>query len=220
MVNETSPFSVLVEQRLAVLGSNAFAAEQAAGLPQDAIRNIIRSQKKEGPSISRAKEICDAIGLEFYIGPKRELRGFAEGDGPSEMTKAEALRGGYLPIPWLDASTRKGSSPFAVAQSWLASNGLAPNHLRAIEPKDAHLAFPFEGKPVAIIDTVAAQRGSSHFWAYRDGTTISISRAAFDDQIVVLFSANDDGPIRIERRGASGAVQLLGKVVWIGGKVT
>lgn len=170
-------------------------------------------------SFQSLSELARVLGLECYFGPKRELRGFSEGGETSDLSKNEALRGGYLPIPWLDASARKGSSPFAMAQSWLASNGLAPDHLRAIEPTEVHLQFPFEGKPVAVIDTVAAQKGTSHLWAYRDGATTAISRAAFDSEIVVLFPDGDDGPIRIVKRGAQGAVQLLGRAVWIGGKL-
>lgn len=219
MVNEPSSFSVLVERRLEALGTNAFAAEQAAGLPQDAIRNIIRSVKKDGPSISRAKEICDAIGLEFYIGPKRELKGFAEGSSDADIARAEALRGGYLPIPWLDATARRGSSPFAISQSWLASNGLIPDHLRAVEPKEVRLPFPFQEKPVAVIDTNAAQRGMSGLWAYLVERAVVVSRAAFDAELAVLFSGTDEGPIHIVKRSAPGDIQLLGKVVWLGGKI-
>lgn len=218
MIGDASSFSVLVERRLEALGTNAFAVEQAAGLPQDAIRNIIRSVKKDGPSISRAKEICDAIGLEFYIGPKRELSGFSEPSRHGDLSTPEALRAGYLPIPWLDATARAGSAPFAILQSWLASNGLVPDNLRAVEPRDIHLPFPFEGKPVAVIDTVASQRGTEGLWAYRDGPAVMISRAAFDADVIVLFPGGEDGSIRIVRRTGPGNVSMIGRVVWLGGK--
>lgn len=219
MTKEISSFSDLVEQRLASLGTNAFAAEQSAGLPPDAIRNVMRSQKKDGPSISRAREICEAIGLEFYIGPKREMLGFAEPAQPSDLSKVEALRGGYLPIPWLDATTIRGSSPFAISRSWLASNGLTPDNLRAVEPITVHLSFPFDGKPVALIDTAAPRRGSANIWAYRDEKGIQLGRAAFDGELVIVFSADNQGPVHIHKKSTPNGIVMLGLVVWIGGRV-
>ncbi len=40
-------FAMLIEERLKALETNAFAVEQRAGLPADAIRNVLRSQKKK-----------------------------------------------------------------------------------------------------------------------------------------------------------------------------
>jgi phage repressor protein C with HTH and peptisase S24 domain len=65
-------FGKMVEERLQALKTSAFAVETQAGLPQDAIRNVIRSEKKSGPTLTRVEEICDALGLELYIGPRRD----------------------------------------------------------------------------------------------------------------------------------------------------
>ena len=65
-------FVALVKERLLALDTNAFAVEKSAGLPPDAIRNVIRSEKKSGPTLSRVDEICQALDLEIYIGPRRD----------------------------------------------------------------------------------------------------------------------------------------------------
>ena len=49
-------------------GSNPYRAAVAAGLPDDAIRHVLAGHD---PKASRLSEICDALGLEFYVGPKR-----------------------------------------------------------------------------------------------------------------------------------------------------
>ncbi len=49
----------------------------AAGLPRDAIRSILDGHE---PKLSRVADVCDALGLEFYIGPPREW-GLAGGAG-------------------------------------------------------------------------------------------------------------------------------------------
>ena len=49
-------------------GTNPSSIARAAGLPQRALYNVLHGHV---PSLNRAVEICDALGLEFYIGPKR-----------------------------------------------------------------------------------------------------------------------------------------------------
>ena len=72
MVDVATNFAEMIETRLNSLGQNVFAAEKSAGLPVDAIRSVIRDDGKRAvPKITRAKEICDFLGLEFYIGPPR-----------------------------------------------------------------------------------------------------------------------------------------------------
>lgn len=211
------PFSDLIEQRLLELNSNAFAVEQAAGLPADAIRNVIRSKTKDGPTISRAKEICDALGLDFYIGRKSDSRGFAEDDSTGGFAGAEASKAGFLPIPWHEAAKRKGSAPVALLQSWLATASLIPDFLKAIVPTSIQISLADSKNTVAVIDTSSPRKGSSGLWCYLDGATIGVCRAAFSGDVTVLFPAEDDGgEIRIIAKPTPPAFQILGKVVWLG----
>lgn len=43
-----------------------------AGIP---VRSLMRILEGHAPSIERAAEVCEAIGLELYIGPPREIGG-------------------------------------------------------------------------------------------------------------------------------------------------
>lgn len=215
------PILSVIDDALARAGLSDAAASKLAVGNYALIKNMRAARGDDKRySFQSLSELARVLGLECYFGPKRELRGFSEGGEAQDLTRVEAIRGGYLPIPWLDTQTRKGSAPFAILQSWLASNGLAPDHLRAVEASEVHLPFPFEEKPVAVIDTVAAQKGSSHLWAYREGSVINVSRAAFDSDLAVLFPGGDDGPIRLVKRSAPGDVKLLGKVVWMGGRIS
>ncbi len=47
---------------------NPYRAAVAAGLPADAVRHLLAGHD---PKASRLSEICEALGLEFYVGPKR-----------------------------------------------------------------------------------------------------------------------------------------------------
>ena len=61
-------FRELIDRVLGGQGVSAIAAARAAGLNRDAIRSV---QRGRSPSLGRVAEICNALGLELYIGPAR-----------------------------------------------------------------------------------------------------------------------------------------------------
>ena len=61
-------------EALADRGLSTRAAEARAGLPTRSIQGALEGHV---PSVDRAAEICDALGLELYIGPPRGPRAAA-----------------------------------------------------------------------------------------------------------------------------------------------
>ena len=57
-----------IRRVLAVRGVTASGVAVAAGLPRRAIQNVLEGHE---PRLDRAKQICDALDLELYIGPRR-----------------------------------------------------------------------------------------------------------------------------------------------------
>ena len=66
---EANEFEAIIRQRLSDNRDTAIGAARSAGLPRDAIRSILRGHP---PTLPRAAKICDALGLEFYVGPARD----------------------------------------------------------------------------------------------------------------------------------------------------
>lgn len=65
-------FSRQIEARLKELGENAYSFEQKMGWPADALRSVLRKDAKRArPNLERVQTLCDALGLEIYIGPPR-----------------------------------------------------------------------------------------------------------------------------------------------------
>ncbi len=87
-------FADLLDEELKRRGVSPIRKALDAGLNRDAIRSVLRGRV---PSVDRAAEICDALGLEFYIGPPRNESGAqpAEHSPPSGESAAaivEAVR--------------------------------------------------------------------------------------------------------------------------------
>ena len=62
--NTNMDFAAMVRQRLEAMDTSAITAAEAAGLPRDAIRYVLRGH---APSLDRAAEICEALGMELVI---------------------------------------------------------------------------------------------------------------------------------------------------------
>lgn len=168
-------------------------------------------------SFQSLQELARVLGLECYFGPKRELKGFSEKGSDGDLGRPEALRAGYLPIPWHEATARRGSAPVAFQAAWLASEGIAPDFLKAVIPDELQLSVALAKNTVAVLDTSAAQKGASGLWCYKDGSAITVGRMAFAENVMVLFSdADSDGPVRIIERPAPRTFTILGKAIWLG----
>ena len=79
-------FRAVVKRQLASRGQSAIVAARAAGLNRDSIRSVLRGRS---PSVDRAAEICDALGLEFYTGPPRRAADHGTG-GPVPGSRVQA----------------------------------------------------------------------------------------------------------------------------------
>ncbi len=187
MENIQNTFADLVKERLKALNTNAFSVENVAGLPPDAVRNVLRGTKKDGPSISRVKEICDALGLDIYIGPKRET---------APMPQITLDRTDYVSIPVHDA--------------WLSAGpGIANARPNIID----HLAFRHDW--LSRIGVSASQSclarvmGDSMFPTLSPGDMVLLdtsrtdppvrNRAAQDKRRPMIWALLDDGQARIKR---------------------
>lgn len=62
-------FAATVRRRLVEKRQSKHRAAVDSGLPQDAIRSVLKGHR---PRLDRVEEICDALGLELYIGPRRD----------------------------------------------------------------------------------------------------------------------------------------------------
>ena len=114
----------VIRQALAEKGTTAYRASLDAGLPGNAIRYALEARATKS---DRLAEICDALGLEFYVGPPRAQPPAARGSvlSPAALhdleTGARALNrvvadAGGDPVPddlWPVLAARKGGAATA-----------------------------------------------------------------------------------------------------------
>lgn len=212
-------FSDLIRDRLGELRLNAFAAENAAGLPPDAIRNVLRSEKQAGPTLARTKEICDALGLEIRIAPKQVMARLDATQGGHLDAGGNGPPSGFLTIPWAEPALGSGSAPVCFSRQWLEDHDLKPDFLQAALPDQVDVDGFEALDTLALLDNRAGLRVGHGLWCYRLKGRVRVSHVTYSGQITVLHGARpEDDPVVVEGAAAN-QVAILGKVVWLGQSV-
>lgn len=216
-----SPATILqiVEDRRKELGlSQAEVSARAFGRNDNAaIQNL---KKGASPSIDRVEALARALNLEVYFGPKRHASGFSDGDMASDLGRAEALRAGYLPIPWHDRARRNGSSPVSFAREWMSDHDLAPDTLAAVQVERSTIGLPMRGELLVVVDRAASRNAAPGPWAYLVAGKVHLSDIEFRPTVTIIHRYGEDGSTWLLFDTERDQITPLGRAVWIGGLTT
>ena len=87
---QPAQFAHAVRERLRETGQSLHGAAVSNGLPRDAIRRVLEGHV---PGLNRASDICDALGLELYVGPPRDEAATPDVAPDWAMEMQEGLQG-------------------------------------------------------------------------------------------------------------------------------
>lgn len=219
MEHVESDFSKIVAERLSDLGQNAYAIEKAYNLPPDAVRNVLRGAKKSGTPLNRAREICVALGLEFYIGPPRDT-------GPVEQVILDT--DDYIAVPRLDVRLSAGPGAhngppdeldrIAFRRDWLKRLNVRPQDAVLVEISGDSMSPGLRHGDIALVDRgrQIVRSGQVYALTDKDGSTRVKRVDIVPGEGYVLRSDAPEHPADI-RFGIDGkAVRIEGLVVWSG----
>lgn len=151
---------------MAALSKRAFGSEKIT-----AVQDLKRGSS---PNLERVSALCDALGLELYIGPKRERESavvFAEREvekiDPSIDGSPEALRLGYLPIPFaIEDKAHRGAGPIAISRSWISDQGLDPATIACAAIPDDAMAPSIAPGDLLLLDGSTCPSQEAAVFAY------------------------------------------------------
>ena len=217
-------FAKAIQNQLAEMGTNAFAFEKRAGLPVDAVRSVIRDDDKRAiPRITRAKQICDALGLEFYIGPPRDIPSTAHPSNPGDFANIPLFDAGLSAGNGQVNATEVISGHLAFRKDWLARIGVSPHNAVLARASGDSMQPTIWANDVVMIDTARKEiqvrnpgsdrRRSSIFAVIDDGEARLKRIERPSEEQVLLLSDNPD--FRPELASAA-TISVIGKVVWWG----
>jgi len=210
-------FADIVAERLQQLGKRAYAVEKEYNLPPDAIRNVLRGAKKAGTPLNRARQICDALGLDFYIGPPRE-------DGRIYTTEIDGEE--FASIPRYDAQLAAGGGAFndegeptstlAFRRDWLARSGISPTSAYILSVRGDSMRPTLYDTDLVMIDVRRKQVRNRRIYAFvdRDGEARIKRLEAIPGRMILLLSDNPDHETELREGRDMDSLQMLGEVVW------
>jgi len=223
------PFHEIVKARLDELGENAFSMSAKTGIAYDKFRNILRKDERRADAkLETAREICAALGLEFYIGPVRE----------TEPVEHMTLDGAdYAHIPLHDAMLAAGAGAFngteavvdtlAFRRDWLQRMGVSASTARlarvcgdSMQPSLWHgdmILIDTRANEPAIRSRETRDQRRSPIYALIDNGEARVKRIErpSPDQMM-LISDNPDYPPELRQAADLKAMTIIGRVVWWG----
>lgn len=209
----------LVQQRLAELGTNAFAFERAHNLPPDAIRSILRGGKKSGTTLNRAQMICEALNIDFHIGPPSH-------PDPSKVT---VIKGSdFTAVPRYEAELAAGDGAsngdqdtvvetLAFRRDWLKRLRVSPSNACLVKVRGDSMEPLLHDQDMVLIDRSRRMVRSGKVYALVESGAARVKRLERpDDNTLVLRPDNPSYPLEFRRGADLETISILGQVVWSG----
>lgn len=122
----------------------------------------------------------------------------------------------HVAIPWHELFQLAASAPIALASDWIAAQGLSASALRAAPIERAVMQVELAGTMLAIVDTSAPRAGGPAPWAAIIDEKTMLAEIEFHARSMVMPRLMTNGKSVTLWDDERQAVELLGRVVWLG----
>ena len=186
----------------AATGARRF--EQARGLRPWALRGLLDPDRRQVPSVDRAAEICDAVGLELTIAPRRPaveadesgaLRAVVEGavkaqidalraevaarppEAPAATRQVEVVEIAAAAGGGAEAADERAVGVLAFRRDWLDEQGLDPTRCMVIRVHGASMEPTLPEGARILVDRARRERRARRLYVLRTGDGLVVKRA-------------------------------------------
>jgi SOS-response transcriptional repressor LexA len=190
-----------------------------------ALQNI---KKGSSPSVDRVAALATALGLDFYLGPKRET-------APVPLVTLDATDYASIPLheAWLSAGPGSENSGaniidhLAFRRDWLARIGISASQSCLARVSGDSMFPTLSPGDMVLIDTsktdpqirsrAPQDKRRPMIWALLDSGEARIKRIERPNSgTILLISDNPDHPPELRTGHQLDQLKVIGKVVWWG----
>lgn len=217
MENTESLLQKIEAKRLELGWSQVEVSERAFGRSDNsAISNMKRGS---APNFDRVSQLCAALDLELYVGPKRDV-------GPVEQVLLEGTD--FAPVHRLNARLSAGHGAqngepaiietLAFRRDWLAKMNVDPAAAVLVKVIGNSMQPGLHDGDLALVDTTQRPIRSGHVYAFTDidAQTLVKRIDTLDGEGLLLRSDNPDFPPLARLGEDANRVIVHGRVVWSG----
>lgn len=212
MISAEELYTLLDSRRVELGFSQTDVGRKALGQNDGSVLQNIR--RGAMPRFDNLQRVCDVLGIRIRLERPDQAAGVFREQASEYYAGDEALRSGYLVLPWRWPAKGKGAVPVAFSSEWIAARALLPERLAASQPEVSMLeAWPV-GKSIVLVDVQSLRRGTG-LWVFRRSGQEHLARIAFiaPSRLVVLPDNPAAMPVVIDDIAADG-IELGGQVVW------
>ena len=194
---------LVIREELKRRKTTAFRAAIDAGLPENAIRYILEGRE---PKARRLIQVCNALGLEFYVGLPRPHSIVKEEDTQkmlkeilsripqkkkSKISEATATYDArHVPVFEVNAAAGGGSlneseqivSYVAFRPDWLKRHGLDPNRCAIIRVKGESMEPTLLDQSAVLVDRNRQRRHTGRIYVVRVEDMLLVKRLTKDQR--------------------------------------
>lgn len=225
-------FHTLITNRLKDLGLSAVTAERKFDLPESSLRNLLREPtekelkektktRKRLPRLDTAIQICQALGLEFYIGPPRQI-------APQVVTEIDGAQ--FATVARYDAQASAGGGVvnfdgppldyLAFSNDFLTRAKIDPTQAILIGVKGQSMQPTlFEGDLI-MLDRRRTRMINNRVFAFNDGDETRVKRLEMLGEVLLIKSDNPDYATEAKTGRDINQITnaIIGEVIWSGHK--
>ncbi len=235
---ESNDIPRVIEEALKRKGTNPTRVARDNGWSVNAIRYILEGRP---PSARRLSEVCQALDLEFYVGPPRSPHGarldIQELARELERLASEARRidaesrrkplqidqaTPYVSAPRYEVLAAAGAGSPVDAETvrgylgfnraWLRDQQLTPEHLAVIEVQGDSMEPTLQSGDVVLLDMRPQQPRDGVIYTLRRDSDLMVKRLRRKG--LEWFIHSDNRAYQPERLGSDSII--VGRVVWLG----
>lgn len=213
LVGVFDSFASAVRGRIAALGATAGGLEKRAGLPHSAIRMIVRTDGRQAvPSLERAAEICDLLGITFTLGAAPQADVHANADD-------------YEFLPRIDLAAGAGGGAhnadpvsvdhLAFRRDWLRRINVKPGNAVLFQLRGDSMVPALQDRDLVLVDMGRADPATRKVFAFTDTDgSARIKRLDPAPGALALRSDNPDYPTEYRAGEDLNRMKIIGEVVW------
>ncbi|WPY94712.1 S24 family peptidase [Limimaricola variabilis] len=192
--------------------------ESKLGLKEWSLRGLLDENMKQVPSLDKAQEVAEALGLEFYIGPKRAA--FSEHELVAEDLEYVKVDRFEVQLSAGPGSTPNGDaeklSPVAFRAQWMAERRLKPATCSVVAVRGDSMEPGLSDGDLVLLDRGERPFVNSRVYGLVDiDGEIRVKRVEKVGGGQILLRS-DNPTFETEVRGPEDArhVKIIGRVVW------
>lgn len=211
MISAEELYTLLDSRRVELGFSQSDVGRKALGQNDGSVLQNIR--RGAMPRFDNLQRVCEVLGIRVRLEAPDQTPGAFREHAP-EYNAGDAIRSGYLILPWRWPGQGKGSVPVAFPSEWLASRALLPERLAASQPEVSMLETWPVGRSIVLVDVQSQRRGAG-LWVYRRSGQEHLARIAFiaPSRIVILPDSDSAMPVIVDDIADDG-IEIGGQVVW------